>query len=376
MNKATAYVNKWGERLASPSLVFWLLPYLMILVVVGTVAQKYVGLFAATQTYFSSLYFTVYGVPLPGGYLIIALITVNLLAKLVFKSEWSWRQSGIILTHIGVLILFIGGLLTVLTAKEGFIYLEEGDETAIVSSYWEKEMIIATKDEIVALYDFDDLTQGETIKADILPFSFKIDMRCAHCSIKRADENPEIGSEGPLFGPAQFMALEPAAPKKEVEENIAGLRLHVFDKQGDSIGETVLFDGFPKPVEFETDGRVYQMALTKKKSELPFSIKLHDFIEKAHPGTTKTQDYLSHIEVHDQGVTWPVTIEMNEPFRYRGYSFYQSSFDKSGNKEATILSVVENKGWLFPYIASFILALGLIIHALVKADIMKKEKLS
>ena len=54
-------------------------------------------------------------------------------------------------------------------------------------------------------------------------------------------------------------------------------------------------------------------------------------------------------------------IQMNDPLRYRGYTFYQASF-MQGETETTILAVVKNVGRLFPYISSIIMCIGLLIH--------------
>jgi hypothetical protein len=55
-----------------------------------------------------------------------------------------------------------------------------------------------------------------------------------------------------------------------------------------------------------------------------------------------------------------VLIYMNEPLRYQGETFYQSSF-LPGDK-GTILQVVRNPGWLMPYIACTMVSLGMIFH--------------
>jgi len=57
---------------------------------------------------------------------------------------------------------------------------------------------------------------------------------------------------------------------------------------------------------------------------------------------------------------------MNEPLRYKGYTFYQASFSQSESGETSILAVVKNYGRLFPYISSIIMSIGLLIHLLIK----------
>ena len=53
---------------------------------------------------------------------------------------------------------------------------------------------------------------------------------------------------------------------------------------------------------------------------------------------------------------------MNQPLRYKGYSFYQSSYIDANGTEFTVLAVVNNIGRLFPYISTIIIALGILAH--------------
>ena len=53
-----------------------------------------------------------------------------------------------------------------------------------------------------------------------------------------------------------------------------------------------------------------------------------------------------------------VLISMNDPLRYRGFTFYQSGFDN--NDKTSILQVVKNPAMLLPYIACGLVALGLL----------------
>jgi hypothetical protein len=51
---------------------------------------------------------------------------------------------------------------------------------------------------------------------------------------------------------------------------------------------------------------------------------------------------------------------MNQPLRYDGKAFYQSSFGK--NDTLSILQVVENPGWLLPYLSTVLVTVGLLVH--------------
>jgi cytochrome c biogenesis protein ResB len=104
------------------------------------------------------------------------------------------------------------------------------------------------------------------------------------------------------------------------------------------------------------------MIYGKAQRQLPFEIGLKDFQKKDYPGMSMARGFSSDVSVYDQGAPWEARIEMNAPLRYKGYTFYQSSFDQSAEGETTVLSVVENKGRIFPYLGTFIITLGLLLH--------------
>ncbi len=75
-------------------------------------------------------------------------------------------------------------------------------------------------------------------------------------------------------------------------------------------------------------------------------------------------------------ISFPAVIEMNSPLRYRGYTFYQTSFKENENSQATILTVVKNSGQLFPYIASIVIVFGLMLHLILSlSSSIKKSSL-
>jgi cytochrome c biogenesis protein ResB len=51
---------------------------------------------------------------------------------------------------------------------------------------------------------------------------------------------------------------------------------------------------------------------------------------------------------------------MNQPLRYEGKAFFQSSFGK--NDTLSILQVVENPGWLVPYVSTVLVIVGLVVQ--------------
>tara|TARA_Y100001934_G_scaffold220078_1_gene261947 strand:- start:295 stop:1416 length:1122 start_codon:yes stop_codon:yes gene_type:complete len=365
-------INKFGKKLASPKWVFYILPLLILLLILGTVEQKNLGLYHATQIYFSSFYFTAFGIPFPGGYSLIALLSITIVCKLAFKSEWKLKNSGIILTHLGVLVLLIGGLFTAFTQEEGYLYIPEGQSQNKISDYHRRVMIIADEENILHFLDIEDLNDGQILNLKGVPLSINVLEACSNCKIIKAEDDPSLDSldeDVTLFGPAQFMSIKEKELEKENETNIAGIRIEIQEEGQAGRYVTNFFEGFTKPVEYKSADKTYYFGVTREKRDLPFSVQLIDFEKEVYPGTQKAKEYRSHVIIRDdeKDLEWPATISMNEPARYKGYTLYQSSFDDTGQVEATVLSAVKNEGWLFPYISTLIFILGLVLHMFIQS---------
>ncbi len=352
-------IKKIATRLAQPDILFWVLPMMMALIVLGTVAQKSIGLFAAQQEYFGSFFIMLGPVPIPAGLSIMGVFLVNLLCKFVMKSEWTWQKSGTILSHFGVLLLVFGGLMTAVTSKEGFLMIPQGSSNQIVEDYHARNLAIRSGDDTLLTIPHEHLKDNLKISDPKVPFTLTVDKYCFNCAITRRPEDLQQGWERP----GKFMMLNKAPAESQDEKNMTGVEFSITGTNGVD-GKYLTFDGFPKPPTLMVDNKPYTITIERARRNLPFAVELKEFKRKMHPGTDMASAFTSQVIIHDteQNVSFPVTIEMNEPLRYRGFTLYQSSFDLSGDTPYTILAVVENKGRLFPYIASIIIALGLMIH--------------
>jgi hypothetical protein len=351
--------------LARPKLLLYLLPWLMILLVWGTVAQKDLGIYAAHKAYFSSWIIWTWGfLPLPGAYPTLGLMTLSLLAKFLLYSPWRKEQAGIILSHLGVLILMIGGLLTAMTQKEGFLMLPEGGTSNLVSDYHDRAVYIEKNGEDFHVLPFASVTPGQ--KIDIDGAEISITEKCDNCRPVMMTEEEETRR-----GFAQKVKLLAAAAEKEREADLSGITFSVQGADRQDNGTWIAVEEIPKKAEFSKNGNDYAISVGRARTELPFGIELEDFEREMHPGMNMAKAFTSRIIVHDGGVSWPYMIRMNEPLRYKGYTFYQSSFSIRPDGEFSILSVVQNKGRIFPYIASAVIFAGLLLHFLLR---LRKEK--
>ncbi len=97
-----------------------------------------------------------------------------------------------------------------------------------------------------------------------------------------------------------------------------------------------------------------------KEIHLPFALKLRDFQLDRYPGSESPSSYASEVTLIDKehNVKKDYRIFMNNVLDYRGYRFFQSSYDK--DEKGTILSVNKDKaGTLVTYLGYFLLAFGM-----------------
>lgn len=348
-------LKKIALRLASPNILFWTLPAMMCLVIAGTLAQKTIGSFAAQKEYFSSFWVMIAGIiPFPGGATLLLVFFANLLAKFLLRSEWSFVKAGTNLSHFGVILLVLGGLVTAVSSREGYLLIPEGEKRQEVEDYHEKQLVLRKDKDTrpVLVVPARDLSVGKT---------FLVPDTNTHLTILGYCENCDV-----LLTKASEARLIPRQTDHQEEKNRTGVSFRLSGPSLEKPKNYVTFDHAPRPVVVKTDDEAFQVALERKRQEIPFSIELKKFEQTFHPGTDMARGYTSHVVVHDAAESWPVTISMNQPLRHRGYTFYQSSFDLDGRTPATVLTVVRNRGWIFPYLASFLIALGLLFHIFVR----------
>lgn len=346
------------RRLGQPDIMVWTLPLLMALLIVGTVAQRPLGLYESQHRFFSTFIAWIGPVPLPGGYTLIAVLALGLLSRFVFSSHWSLHKSGIILAHLGALLLLFGGLMTAITAREGYIVIAEGGQNAVVEDYHDRVLTVTRNDDIIAVIPASRLKPGSDLEISDLPFRISVESYCRNCA-----PSPFNGeNRPPRRGPAAKIVMNEAPLEKSDEANHGAVTLRITGASAEQDGIYLLTEIMPITPVIEGTVNAYGLRFAHAETKLPFSFHLEDVIRHVHPGTDTPRAFESKLTVNDNGVTWPVEISMNHPLRYKGYTFYQSSYIRDDAGEKTVLSAVWNAGRLFPYISTLIIAVGLILH--------------
>ena len=149
------------------------------------------------------------------------------------------------------------------------------------------------------------------------------------------------------FDTMQFVVPEPPEKGKLVtisgdkEEHPADLvEVEVIT---DNAKEKVKLYGFKyainPPQTFSMDGLNFRLSYGAKQLKVPFSVKLRDFQLERYPGSNSPKSYASEVTVIGVDETFDFRIFMNHILNYKGYKFFQSSYDDTGEVEETHLSV-------------------------------------
>ncbi|PCH72895.1 MAG: hypothetical protein COB98_11365 [Flavobacteriaceae bacterium] len=113
--------------------------------------------------------------------------------------------------------------------------------------------------------------------------------------------------------------------------------------------------------EIPLEGIRLQLAYGVKKIQLPFSLQLDKFELDRYAGSMSPSSYASQVTLIDpaNGVRQKHRIFMNNVLDYRGYRFFQSSYDK--DEKGTVLSVnFDFWGTWITYFAYTLMILGFI----------------
>lgn len=113
------------------------------------------------------------------------------------------------------------------------------------------------------------------------------------------------------------------------------------------------------------ESEAYIFSYQNRRIDLGFPVQLKKFDMTHYEGTKKAKTYSSEVEIFPAGGLSPLSglIAMNEPFKFAGYTFYQSSYnedEKTGEITASVLSVNHDPGRWIKYLGSLILSIGIV----------------
>ncbi len=359
--------------LASLRLTVVCLGFGMLLIFLGTLAQVHLGIHAVQARYFQSLIIfwsppgAGWKIPvLPGGYLLGTVLLLNLVAAHATRFQFSKKKIGIILLHFGVILLLVGQLLTGLFARETQMRIDEGQTLGYSEAPREVELAVIDVtdpnfDQVVAIPE-GVLTHGGTIQNPTLPFTLQIRQFLPNSHVAmRSQEPPAPPSLATTGLGTSIVVSEIPRTVKDDERDLSAAFVGIDGVQG-SLGTWLVSNAIPEAQALTVNGHTYEFVMRQRRFYKQFALTLLHFAHDRYAGTDIPKNFSSRVRLADleRGENREVLISMNDPLRYRGFTFYQSGFDN--NDKTTILQVVRNPAMLLPYIACGLVALGLLVQ--------------
>ncbi len=370
-SRALDFFKLLFRMLSSLRLTVVCLGLAMLLIFFGTLAQVHLGIHAVQARYFQSLFVfwsppgTNWKIPvLPGGYLLGAALLINLIAAHAARFQFSGKKTGIILLHFGVILLLIGQLLTGLMAQESQLRIDEGETRAYSEAPRETELAVIDVtnpdyDQVVAIPE-QVLAHAPRLQQPTLPFTLRIRRFVPNSQLVMRGQDPQAPpSEATNGVGVNITVTQIPRTVKDDERDLVSVFVDVETVQG-PLGTWLVSNAISDPQSFTCSGRTFEFVVRQRRFYKQFALTLLNFTHDRYAGTDIPKNFSSRVRLVDleRNENRDVLISMNDPLRYRGYTFYQSGFDN--NDTTSILQVVKNPAMIMPYIACALVALGLV----------------
>lgn len=353
--------------------------FLLILTYLGTLEQIEHGLFDTQKKYFESLFvihyfFDTVPVILPGVYLLLILLSINILVGGIIRMRKGWSQIGVLIIHGGILLLLVGGFITFKFSDDGHLTLYEGQQSSEFQSYHEWEILLTRHNDdgtatqyIIPGDDFYRATKDNpvTFEHPAMPFALRIDTYIRNAAPMQ--KGPMFEVDVPVVD-GMFLSQRP--PEKKNERNVAGAYATLVREDGSANQQLLLWGLLRDPVSVGVGEAEWTVDLRRKRWELPFTIALDEFRRELHARTAMAKSFESDVTKIEGQAEQPITIRMNEPLRHKGYTLYQASW---GPQDAapdeplfSTFAVVRNPADKFPLYACIVITFGMTVHFSLK----------
>ena len=330
--------------------------------------------------------------PMLSGFWLCVLFTVNLTLGGLIRFRKSPQKIGILLSHFSIVFLMVSAGVTKFAEKRGALQIYEGEASDAAQDYHDEVIEISelsdgkvVKVHLINWEDLKDLKprrQGisglfsskplkeRLFRLESLPFDLKVGNFHENARVSSARFEPRSNNERVI----NDYYIKKMPRFAETERHLGAAEVAVMSKDGKKLEELILATRSLHPATVTIDGRPYLLRLRKKLWPLPFTVRLDDFRVERDPGTNRAAAYESDITRIDGKESEEVLIEMNEPMRREGWTFFQQSFGPSDVANPTryysVFEVVRNPAdhWpLYSLILAMIGLFGHFIYQLVRA---------
>ena len=298
------------------------------------------------------------------------------------------RRGGNVLIHIGVGLLMLGQFAFGDRQIEERMALVEGQTSNMALRTDETELAVirpadAGQDRVTAISGrlLKARAGGESIVVPDLPFELRVVSYFPNSDVMRVGP---VAPNAATMGLGKSWLAGDKAPEGGASSrtNIASAYVQLRHRTSGADLGTFLVTQFlndqaqifmgGSPDEMDTvdvDGESYRLQLRFRREYKPYTVTLTD-VRRINYGASETpRDFSSYVTFTDSATDAKQDgrIWMNNPVRYHGETFYQSQYSQvrlpdGTPAEMTGLQVVENAGWLIPYVACVLALWGMLAH--------------
>jgi len=313
--------------------------------------------------------------PLPGGYWVCALLLLNLTLGGILRIRKGRKQVGVLISHFGIIYLLVAGGVAHHFSQRGNMPVWEGNASNVAEDYFEYVVEVAEitdgaaeETHVIRGKYLTDL-EGEnlrTFRFPDLPFAIQLTRYFEHAVPASADERAP--SEGEPVVDGYYLFKMPR--EVNAEAHTAACYGRILHEDGSSSSPFIVAGASFAPFTYRHDDRVFTIDMRKLLWPMPFTVHLDKFTAEFHPGTSQPAKFASEITRIENDDRTPVTIEMNEPMRYQGLTFFQASYGPQGagpdQELYSVFEIVRNPADKWPEYSLYVVSFGLLVHFLMK----------
>jgi hypothetical protein len=316
--------------------------------------------------------------PLPGGYWVCAVLLLNLILGGVIRIRKGWGHAGNLISHFGIIFMLIGGGVSHHFSERGSMAIGEGESNNAAEDYFEYVVEVAeVKDgktgplQVIRGKHLTDLEGAKirTFRFPELPFDLEITYYLPNAvPVSASERAPDRGQH---IADGYFLMEKPRRiPAEAVELYTAGCYARVLMNDGSKSDPFILAGASFHPFSYRVGDRIFKIDMRKRLWPMPFTLTLDEFTAAFHPGTIRPSKFISKVTRSENGSDAKVTIQMNEPMRYEGLTFFQATYGPQGaapgQKMYSVFEVVKNPADKWPEYSLWIVAFGMAVTFLTK----------
>jgi hypothetical protein len=376
--------GKTFDLLSGYGLATILLLLMGLLTWFATLEQVEVGLYPTLNKYFhwKSVFLLpeikgkMVPLPLPGGYWVGVVLLINLTLGGVIRIRKGWKHAGNLISHCGIIFMLVAGGVAHHFSERGNMPVGEGESNNTAEDYFEyvveaAEIVDGKPQDIhvVRGKHLTDLTAGNNrlFRFPNLPFDLEIGGYLKNALPVAITERAPAAAEL-VTNDGYYLMSRPG--EINAESNTAACYARIVHRDGTKSAPFILAGASFHPFTVKHDERIFTIDMRKRLWPMPFTLRLDQFTAEFHPGTMKPAKFVSEITRIEEDSEAKVTIQMNEPMRYAGLTFFQASYGPPGagpgQRMYSVFEVVRNPADKWPEYSLYIVTFGMLVTFLTK----------